>query len=270
MNELGAYGLRLAGVEDGRRWLLPQRADAPRLTLEKVHGPLPDRTPVIDRQRADLGLIEGVWLSASATDERVVFTAEWELTDAELIHPFLAPVAALHWLWRGRETLHAGAVLLGGGAVLLLGDKEAGKSTTLAFLADAGHPVLSDDLIVVSPEMTMPAGPLSIDLRPSMATTGEPVRGGQRNRLSLAQTPITGEIPIRGWVRLSWDERTELTPLSGAERLTALASARRVRRLEGDPEAVLNLSALPAYHLSRPRTLGALAPTSALLESAFP
>jgi hypothetical protein len=249
---LGAYGFALTGVEQARRWLVDQTDDAPHLNLVRVLAPLPDRPPVIDAHHADLGLIEGVWFQADAASETVTFTAPRQLDDAELVHPFLAPAAALQWLWRGREVLHAGAVLLGGGAVLLLGDKAAGKSTTLAHLAAGGHPVLTDDMVVVSAALTMPPGPRGIDRRPGLGPMDEPVRGGERDRLWLGPAPVHGEIPIRAVVRLSWGPDLTLRSLSAAERLSALATSRRVRRLAGHPETILELAALPAYGLQRP------------------
>jgi len=50
---------------------------------------------------------------------------------------------------RGRLVLHAGAVATPSGACLFLGDSGSGKSTLCASLARAGHPLLSDDSVVL-------------------------------------------------------------------------------------------------------------------------
>lgn len=52
---------------------------------------------------------------------------------------------------RGLVPLHANACQIGDGAVMFCGDKAAGKSTTTAALAQAGHALLSDDITVLHP-----------------------------------------------------------------------------------------------------------------------
>ena len=44
------------------------------------------------------------------------FTMPARPTAAELVHPYLAPVAAVAARWLGHESFHAGAVEAGGGA----------------------------------------------------------------------------------------------------------------------------------------------------------
>ena len=102
MPALGAYGFRVTGVDAGHGWLVPQDADAPLLRLERIVGPWPDRPRLVSDVEIDIGLVEGVWLQARADSSTVRFTSERPLQDAELIHPFLAPAAALHWMWGGR------------------------------------------------------------------------------------------------------------------------------------------------------------------------
>jgi hypothetical protein len=161
-------------------------------------------------------------------------------------------------------------VTLGDGALLLLGDKQAGKSTTLAHLAEsAGMAVLSDDLAVLTRELDVLAGPRSIDHLGGWFGITElgavPVRGGERQRLA----PAPPSARVRGWVQLAWGQSIELEPLDGAARLRLLAGARRARALGGDPQTLLELAALPAYRLSRPRSLAALIPATELLLGAL-
>ena len=66
--------------------------------------------------------------------------------DGALVHPYLAPVALVMARWLGREGFHGGGIVAGGGVWAVLGDKTAGKSTTLAWLARAGVGVVSDDV----------------------------------------------------------------------------------------------------------------------------
>lgn len=59
---------------------------------------------------------------------------------------------------RGTPALHASAVEVDGEAVVLLGHKGVGKSTTAAALAMKGHALLADDIVAV--DMTSPDAPL--------------------------------------------------------------------------------------------------------------
>ncbi len=51
---------------------------------------------------------------------------------------------------RGTLCLHGSAVAIGNHAVVLVGNKGAGKSTLAATLAAAGHPVLADDVVALT------------------------------------------------------------------------------------------------------------------------
>ncbi len=134
--------------------------------------------------------------------------------DEDLLHPYLAPAAALYWQWAGREAIHAGVFEVGGGAILMLGDKEAGKSTTLAWLAtQGGTPVLSDDLAVLDGDDVL-VGPRSIDLRVGQGTlpgvSEHLVRSGERHRVRLPAASPT--LPLAGLVVLDWAPEAELGP----------------------------------------------------------
>jgi hypothetical protein len=66
-----------------------------------------------------------------------------------LAFPLLGPVMALLLHVRGLLVLHAGAVEVGGGAAVFLGDKLAGKSTTSAAFVRSGHRLVTDDLLAL-------------------------------------------------------------------------------------------------------------------------
>jgi energy-coupling factor transporter ATP-binding protein EcfA2 len=51
---------------------------------------------------------------------------------------------------RGQFVAHASAALIGGGAVLFIGDSGLGKSTTAAALERRGHPFITDDIAALS------------------------------------------------------------------------------------------------------------------------
>lgn len=63
--------------------------------------------------------------------------------------PILGPVFGLLLHLRGLLVLHASALVLEAGAVILLGDKGAGKSTTAAAMIAADLKLMSDDLVVI-------------------------------------------------------------------------------------------------------------------------
>lgn len=70
---------------------------------------------------------------------------------ADLQAHLVGPVLGCLLRRRGVLCLHASALAIGGRAVLIVGAKKAGKSTTAAALAQQGAAVLADDLAVISP-----------------------------------------------------------------------------------------------------------------------
>jgi hypothetical protein len=77
-------------------------------------------------------------------DQRVKISIEDSTT------VFLGAVMAMVLRLRGMICLHASIVAVGSRAVVILGDKGAGKSSMAAALAERGHTVLSDDVAVVT------------------------------------------------------------------------------------------------------------------------
>jgi hypothetical protein len=233
----GAYGLRLSGAEPG--WLAvdggahwpelccvhESAADAPELTLDLQAGEL--------RVRSDV-------------------------SDTELIHPLLGRVGAHMSLARGYDAMHAGAVAGSAGAWIVVGPKHAGKSTLLAGLADAGTPIVTDDVLVFGAGTAL-AGPRCIDLRPDVKRfgSGRSVRPGDpRNRISLP--PIAAEHPLAGVIHLEWSaSETAIDPLHHHDALARLLTVRSEKGWPRDPRALLELAALPTLRLRRPRSMSA-------------
>jgi hypothetical protein len=182
------------------------------------------------------------------------------LTDEELVHPYLAPVASFFAGWLGRHALHAGGVCVDGTAFGLVGAKESGKTTTLAWLAAQGCQVLADDMLIVDDGRAL-AGPRALDLRPDavqmlgLLDRTREGRGGERRRLELG--PIAHEVRLGGLVFLAWGDRIELSALRPPERLQRIAAATSPRRPGGE-RAPIDLARLPAWELRRPRSVGAL------------
>jgi energy-coupling factor transporter ATP-binding protein EcfA2 len=225
----------------------------------------------LDDRRADLLLGD---IRHRLVFDRQTLTATFEgppLSPDELLHPFLVPVASIAGRWLGREAFHGGAVAFPGGALALLGPREAGKSTLLAALAGAGLPVLADDMVVIEHGRVF-RGPPCVDLRcapPAGVLDGLPlarVRRGSRFRVRLPESPLS--VPLRGWVFLESGRRVALRSLDPRERLSRLARWRSWPALASDPAAFLDLAALPVWGLARPRRWSALAATIKVLRQA--
>jgi hypothetical protein len=220
-------------------------------------------SPEVERVGDDTASIQtlAARLRLDRLSSRLEIRAANRLPIADVVHPALWPAAAIFARWHGRETFHAGAVSFDGdGAWAILGERGAGKSSLLAMLAGDGVEVLVDDLLVVAGQRCF-AGPRCIDVRPEAAAalSIEPdaplVRSSERRRLRLP--PCAGEYALRGFLHLTWGAEMRLDRLLPVERLPLLLEHRRVVGLGADFEHMLDLVALPAIRLTRPRDWGA-------------
>jgi hypothetical protein len=186
----------------------------------------------------------------------------------ELVHPYLAPAAAVIGRWLGRESVHAGAFAVDGQALGVVGTRESGKSSTLAWLARQGVDVLCDDMLIVDGDRPL-AGPRSIDLRADAARrldAGEAIGvTGARERWRLTLGPTAAHHTLKGWVFLTWGDETVARPLPARERIPRIAEERGLRLPPVRPDALLELAELPAWELSRPRDWASLPRAADLL-----
>ena len=215
---------------------------------------------------AALRLVGGGQLLLDRKGRTATFRLPEPVTDEELAHPLLGAVGSFFAGWHGRQALHAGAFCANGGTWALVGEKGAGKSSMLAWLARAGFPVVADDILVVDDGRAF-AGPRCIDLREEPAAHLElhearPSRSGERRRLRLG--PVQAESTLSGWIFLEWGDRVALETLRPGERLLRLTRYRNGRTSKA-PEGVLDLAQLPAWVLRRPRRLEFLPETCGLL-----
>jgi hypothetical protein len=261
VNRTGAYGFRLAGIDGVEPFLVPAPASWPRLEIVVAPdepGPPSDR---YGPDRAELVLAGGGWVGIDRDPGRAVYHVPRAIEPSALVHPFLAPVVLIASRWRGRESFHAGAFVAAGGVWALLGDKEAGKSTTLAWMAAHGHAVVCDDALILD-RQTAFAGPRSIDLRAESAQRlglGQPLGTvGVRERWRVQLDGVEPELPFRGWVSLEWADEVAVEPVRGAARLPALIPHRGVRIEPPRPAALVEYAALPHLVLRRPRGWGSL------------
>jgi hypothetical protein len=260
-----AYGFRLAGVDS--RYLQAGGEGRPLLTVRRAVSNARERLqPPVDTKA--LALVGGGRLLLDRATRSAVFETPESLDDDELVHPYLAPAAAVMAGWEGWDAFHAGAFASDGRAIAILGPREQGKSTLLATLAREGVPIVTDDVLVIERGVAQ-AGPRCIDLRhahtgllPADAGT-EPSRSGTRPRVRLPALETDAE--LAGWVALEWGTRLELEPLRPSRRLHRLASSHS-RAGEPRDEALLELARLPGWELRRPPGLELLVETAGLLD----
>ena len=220
-------------------------------------------------RRAELLSATGASICIDRDRGRVVFTAPIQPTLDEIVHPYLASVAAVMAFWRGSESFHAATIVGRTGAWALAGEREAGKSSTLASLAVRGHEVVADDMLVLSGTDAC-AGPRSIDLRPETARAlgigVELARTATRERWRVQTGDVEPALPLRGWIFLEWGASLELTNLRTSETLQRLLPQRGIRLPPPRPAALLELAELPGLLLRRPRDLASLPSTLSLIE----
>jgi hypothetical protein len=251
----GAYGLELTGlphvdllvpVPSSRSWPVVR-------VLRELREAVDERPDYADLERADMGLLDGERALLDRREHSATFLVRSVEDDGRIVHPLLTAAGVIFAWWHGFEALHAGAFATPEGAWALLGEQGAGKSSMLARLALAGRPVLTDDLLIVDGKLAL-AGPRCLDLREDglgpagLEAMTEPVRGSERHRLRLG--PVEPEVPLRGWILLSWGNDLELRPLSPTERLEQLSAQRNVQGIRVD--GLLQLARLPAWELKRP------------------
>jgi hypothetical protein len=268
---IGAYGFRIEGLDGARSLLVEAPEQWPRLGIvveSDAPGPPCDR---LGPDRAELRLSGGGWVGIDRQPGRAVYHLPRPLDAGALVHPYLAPVALVAARWLGRESFHAGAFATADGAWALLGDKEAGKSTTLAWLLAHGHEIVCDDALILDGPNAL-AGPRSIDLRAESARRlgiGDPLGTvGVRERWRIQLDPIPAELPLKGWVTLEWADATAVEPIRGTAKLAALTPHRGVFIEPPRPELLIDYAALPHWRLRRPRSWEAIgASVERLLEA---
>lgn len=258
---LGAYGLSIAGLAEPDR-LVRLPIDRPVRPLQVRCQPTVDSADDVEKPGTlVMDLLGGGRVALDRGTRSAVFSG-LSSGDDRLVHPGLALAGSVFAWWDGYETMHAGAAVgSDGDAWMLLGDRGAGKSSTLARLHARGIPILTDDLVVLEGNGVL-AGPRCLDLR---ADAVKPLglahlasaRGGERHRLSLGPCPPAAI--LRGWISLSWGDRTQARALTPGQRLRRLERQRGVRGrgargiAPADLGGLLDLARLPAWEITRPQ-----------------
>lgn len=254
----GCYGLRLTGIDGAARYLNDVGADAPEIVVSRRPAPwdeVPDEVFVPGYARLRLSDRTG-FAEVDQAAGTITLSVRHDYDDEAVLHPLLAGSAAALNHWLGRDSFHAGAVVLGGRAWIVVGDKGDGKSTTLAYLATRGLGVLADDLIVEDSGFAL-AGPGFIDLRPDASAAMDVGRDigwlGARMRSRYDTPSVPARVPVAGWISLGWGEQLELRRVPLPERLALLYENRTVRRVPVDPASYVRHAARPFLELVRPK-----------------
>jgi hypothetical protein len=230
--------------------------DWPMLTVVSEAVPTAPAESVLGPEHADLTLRTGGRLTIDRNAGTARYGLPRRLSGHELVHPYLAPAAAVMSHWLGRLTFHAGAYVSSGSTWAIVGEREAGKSSTLAALALDGQQVVTDDLLVVDDGMAH-VGPRSVDLREAGARrlgTGVPLGVvGARPRWRMKLPDDAPRLPLRGWVFLAWGDDFAARRLAATETLPRLSEQLTLQVPVGDPTQLLELAGLPAWELRRPR-----------------
>lgn len=256
MTARGAYGLRIEGVGSADRLLGTVPPDAPTLRIVQDLGDGPAPPPHIDSTTATVGLLPDGWLELDRTTATATYHVPAPIGTEALVHPYLAPAAAVAAVWEGWDPYHAAGVVVGDGVWAISGEREVGKSTLVAALAARGHTVMADDLVVVRTEEVL-AGPRTIDLRDDHggrfgATRPLGVTGmRERWRIDLPSAPAAA--PLLGWIYPEWADSTVVEPLPLASRIARPQRQRAATFTPPRPEHALWLARLPALRFARRR-----------------
>jgi hypothetical protein len=264
----GAWGLRFPGLAGPGRPLNEAPAAWPAVAVDVRVRAEPDRMPEWGPDRACHRLLGGHQIEIQRDPLALALSLARPTAPECVIAPHLTSAASTIATWMGRPAIHGGAFLHDGGTWVLLGDKGHGKSTTLGWLAAAGVPIVTDDLVVCDGDHVL-AGPRCVDLRrepAQMMHIGRDlgvVGTRERWRIDVPACPLRS--PLRGWIFLDWGPRIALQRLSGIQRMSRLAQHRAIAVPWEDPGILLDLATRPGFVWYRPKEWHAVEPAVARL-----
>lgn len=252
----GAYGLRLSQpLED--RFLLDVPADVPAWELQWRPGTYDEGTAErVGEDEAVVNLQPPGRAHIQRHAQRSTLYLENEPKTEAWPHPHLSSTAVVTARWLGRHAFHAGAFVHEGKAWAVLGARNDGKSSALAWLALQGLAVLADDIVLIDQDRVL-AGPRCLDLRQS---AHEHLQAGtyigqigtrERWRIPLGAAPYSA--PFAGWIALAWDQDLATPTVRAAQRLPLLLGQRGLLIQETDEVGWLSLLARPMVQLRRPQ-----------------
>jgi hypothetical protein len=256
----GAYGLNLPRVP-GQQWLNEVPDEWPTWDIE-YSGAAVEQDQRISADQARLNIRPDGMVHIDRLSATSVVLVDSAPPEAAYVHPLLGTTAIMAAEWAGRISFHGGCVLdRAGRAWALIGDREAGKSTTLAWFHMHGRTVFADD-VVITDGIQVVVGPRCIDLREASSRRfglGQDigvVGTRPRWRVDLPQTVSTA--PLGGFVVLGWASESTIEPVPLADRARMLGNHRGL--LVGQQHVMPWLEALaaPMWLLRRPQDWAAL------------
>lgn len=256
----GAYGLRISGVGPDDRWSRADPSWKPWSFSWEVTEDTDLAEESIQPDGAHVRVAPAGFAEIDRTSRSTVFRVATEPPQEAWAHPYVSATAILNAFWEGWHAFHAGSFLVDGKVWALLGDREQGKSSSLAWLHSEGYQVFSDDLVILR-ESTVVAGPRCLDLRQGAFERyqlGSDIgQIGTRRRWRVALPAVPPEAPLGGWVKLRWVEapHPSVRNLSAGERLAALAASEALH-VPKPSASMLDLLTVPALSLERPRNWG--------------
>lgn len=260
-SHLGAYGFRLdyQDADDPPPDLIELDSSAPLVTVDWRHASTITDVEEVTEDRVAYGFRGATIYHVERDPPAIRFDIPYIPIRAALVHPLLTVGVSILARWRGNATLHAGAFETPSGAWAIMGGREAGKSSILASLAQRGHSVVADDLLITD-DGSVWAGPSCVDLRPDTAGRFADARPlgiiGGRPRFRLSTLPGRARLPVAGFFVLDWHEQPGVLveSLPAQERLHWIYRQEYIR-LVGypDPQKLMPLLGLPAWRVTRPR-----------------
>jgi hypothetical protein len=257
----GAYGLALTGCGSASPWWNAAPAGWTPWEFRWAGSQSPDGAPgtleQIEQGWARVRARPSGWVVIDRARRISTLYSDAAPSVASLVHPHVGSTAAVHAYWSGLDAFHAGCFVRAGRVWAVLGDRTAGKSSTLAWLLRDGGAVFADDMLVLS-HGTALAGPRCLDLRHEAAerfTMGEDIgMVGTRRRWRVPLGAVPPELPFAGWVVLRWSAsaKAAVSPAPVADRLRLLVMAQAVRASRPGA-AWLDLLAAPMLIFERPR-----------------
>jgi hypothetical protein len=216
----------------------------------------------------------------------------YEGAEEELVRlPLIGIVMAALLQQRGKLVLHASAVSVNDKAVVFLGWKGAGKSTTSAMMYGRGHTMISDDIVAlenveIGAPLVAPGFP-HFKLMPETAasvlgddseTLSRICTGLEKRFRSSSNNFLKKEILLQAIYLLEEGDQLEAQVLRPQEAITTLIAntylARYGKQLIQKNHAVTNLrqcsnivNHIPVYRLVRPKSFDLLDNLAELIES---
>ncbi len=253
----GAYGFHIDGLSSTAGFLNAVPDSWPTISVAQLPELDPPADPSIEPDRAVHDLMGGGQLVLDRLTRHATIHRASPLSEDALIHPFLAPIAATMAMWEGWLPFHAGGFVRGPASWMVVGEREAGKSSTMSALAARNLPVIADDLTVVAVDRVF-AGPRTLDLRRDVADRIDGARwitdAGQRERWRINLGDVDPELPPLGGVfQLAWGDAVKVERLDAAGAMATLLESLTVSRTINMP-SLMSVGLLPFFRLTRPRT----------------